>query len=465
MKKYIYILTMLALSLPACAPKQESPKADSTPQNEMTSEPKTEVQQPEQNPQNANQPAAQQPEQNPSDTQQPEAQPAEENPEDAKQPEQAEPDVPDIAVGSIDTSEAQKHLEDYGLKPDANLGKELNKRFKQGDELSALDVEALLLLIKDVQIPDSFDITENKTAAAVLFCMSDKLPPQATVHEVYTKLLYHESPAIRGTVLRLFEDTICQNPTARQQAAKLIEKEENPFVRSQGYIALSSCMSDYPAIGPRLLKDSEDSNPAMRRAAAIGLAKTGKNIPGAKDAIIRLLSDSDHNAKQAACHFAGWMQDESLIPHLTKYLMDPAQESLHFACMNSLFKMWYDYPNHQNTSEAAFNATLEYYRTIPQQLKESPWGIIELPKWINSDTIEQWRARANYFKGEKLAEFVKVMSDIALNEKMDYASRLSAITVISRHDHNSLPALQEKLEQLDSKSKDTKRLISEMSHL
>lgn len=116
-----------------------------------------------------------------------------------------------------------------------------------------------------------------------------------------------------------------------------------------------------------------------------------------------------------------------MIKPISDILKDKDQVYRHNECLKSLYTLWYDYPEHQHTSAAAYKASMDYLKQTPRSETFPPWTSVSHLKSINKDKIQAWKSKADYFN---IDEIVAVMADLASDSSYHRMGRSEAILVI-----------------------------------
>lgn len=143
------------------------------------------------------------------------------------------------------------------------------------------------------------------------------------------------------------------------------------------------------------------------------------------------MSDKDEDVRSAAYKNAGGLEDERVIEPIVEMLNNDEDVDFHGDGIDSLVELWFDYPFHENTSEAAYNATMDYLRRSVPGNKEIPaWIAVTSFRTINKDKFDAWKAKAAYYNPAEIAE---VMTAIAVNPDIDWLARTGAVEMVSVH--------------------------------
>ena len=91
--------------------------------------------------------------------------------------------------------------------------------------------------------------------------------------------------------------------------------------------------------------------------------------------------------------------------------------------------MWYNYPKHQNTSKAAYEATMNYLKKTPRSKDIPAWTAIGELQHRNDKGYDEWLSKATYYRS---GEFLNVMMDIATDPNANWLGRSQAVKVIAK---------------------------------
>ena len=210
---------------------------------------------------------------------------------------------------------------------------------------------------------------------------------------------------------------------------KALENEQNPFVLKEGIRTLANELKR-DDVKKFVLVQIGNDNKEVRKAIALSVGNSwSKGLDGVKDAAMKLLGDGDEDVRKTMLGSVGQLADDSFVPELVKVLNDPSLGKLHGEAMRSLYTMWYDYPQHKNTSKAAYEATVNYLKTTPRTKDIPAWQAVGGLQNQNAREYEAWKAKATYYSN---AEFVKLMMDIAADPNANWLGRGPAVKVIAK---------------------------------
>lgn len=246
--------------------------------------------------------------------------------------------------------------------------------------------------------------------------------------DIYNALIQSESPQVRGYALSYVGGLFGTTDDEIAECKRIMESEQDLYVIKCLLDALSNELATDPAIAEYFLKMSEHENPAIRLQATFGLANSwSKGVDGVLDAVIRLMNDEDEDVAKYACKGSGELRDESVIEPLVAILNNPELANIHGGAVDGLVTMWFDYPFHEGTSEAAYNATMDYWKKTPRTEDVPAWTSVTLIKNINDSKYDAWKANATYFNVD---DVVAVMYDILMDSDANWLARSSAMDTI-----------------------------------
>ena len=127
---------------------------------------------------------------------------------------------------------------------------------------------------------------------------------------------------------------------------------------------LANEASKDPEIASFVLDTLKNENAALRKSVIVYLCNSkNKNLDGLVDALIELMNDPDENVRKNAYEYSGNLGDERIIAPITEMLKNPEEKDFHYKGIKGLVALWYNYPFYENTSEAAYRATMDYLKT------------------------------------------------------------------------------------------------------
>lgn len=357
------------------------------------------------------------------------------------------------------------------VAPEAAQG-ETKVEAKAGYDCAPVTVESLVALSKDgkvvsedemYQILEAYqcctvkekDLTIDgkcpaKQAEAQLKKDKKQIPKTKALGE---KLAAHPNNVVRGYLAGNYKLYMGGKPDDIKQAMKIFADEKDPFVIKSLLHNLSSDGGSVPELGQFMIAQSKSENPVVRMQAAMDLASPhSKGVEGAVDRCIELLDDPDKGIASRVCSDIGRLGDEKVVEPIVKILSDESKNNIHGGCINGLAWLWLDYPNHANTSEAAYKATLDYLKTTPRTKDIPSWVAFQAFVPLNEDKIGDWKTRATYYKAP---EFVSVLVDVVKDPNANWMARSNALKAIAAHGTKAdLTALQDVI----AKDKDSKLL-------
>ena len=121
--------------------------------------------------------------------------------------------------------------------------------------------------------------------------------------------------------------------------------------------------------------------------------------------------------------------------------------SLHSFAAKGLIRMWYN----GKTSEAAYNATMEYFKAESTDAKYPSWSALTVLQTPRTSIYDKWRTEATYFSE---ADLVEVMKGLVADAETEKLTKTNAVKVIgafgSADDLNALKPLVENCPDKDA---------------
>ena len=297
------------------------------------------------------------------------------------------------------------------------------------EPLTAEEFEALFLAYSKVNINEKTQNLENNFVGKVNSEVMRGRKATASADAIVDKLLKNPSPQVRGVAVQQYGGFFGMTAETASKLVKALSAEKNAFVLKEGIKTLANQLK-YDDVKQFVLGQIDNDNKEVRKAIALSVGNTwNKGVDGVNDAAKKLLADGDDDVRRTMLGYVGQIEDESFIPDLVKVLDDPEQGKLHGDAMRSLYTMWYDYPQHKNTSNAAYEATVKYLKTTPRTRDIPAWQTIGQLANRNERAYDAWKSQATYYNN---AEFVKLMMDIAADPNANWLGRGPAVKVIAK---------------------------------
>lgn len=280
------------------------------------------------------------------------------------------------------------------------------------------------------KIKDNLELDENITDKAIKKLKDNnvKLPP---LKEYINTLLKSDAPQVRGYAISNITSILGVSDEYIAAAKELLKTEKEPYVIRCAVKALANEGGKDAEIGKFLLSAAKSENAAIRRQAAYALGSSwNKNLEGAVDAEIELMKDSDNEVRKTAYENAGRLGDDRVVEPIAEMLKNEADADLHSSGVRGLVYLWYDFPQHESTSEAAYRATMDYFKTSPGSDKVPAWAAVT--SFINKSdkNYAAWKEKATYFNPDEVYE---VMLGLVKNEKLNRMTRGYACKPVAVH--------------------------------
>lgn len=279
-------------------------------------------------------------------------------------------------------------------------------------------------------INNKLELDENITDKAIKKLKENKAKLPAA-KEFVEPLLKSDAPQVRGYAFSNIATFFGASDSHKASAKEILKTEKEPYVIKCAVKALGNEGGKDAEIGKFLLDAAKNENAVVRRQAAVALGSTwNKTLNGAVDAEIELMKDSDKEVRKAAYEYAGLLGDDRVVAPISEMLKNEADVDLHSSGVKGLVWLWYDYPSHENTSEAAYRATIDYLKTTPGSDKVPAWAAVTSFTNKSEKNYAAWKEKATYFNTDELYE---VMLGIAKNENLSRLARGYACKPVAAH--------------------------------
>jgi hypothetical protein len=172
------------------------------------------------------------------------------------------------------------------------------------------------------------------------------------------------------------------------------------------------------------------------------------------------MNDADETVKGSALRYAGKIGDDRLVENYKTVLMDESlAKKFHGNALLGLTDIWYAYPTHDNTSEAAYKLTMEYYTMNTTNPDIPSWnGLTGIKMKGSQAKYDEWRASADYFDER---EVVNAMLAIVADAEASKNVKSSAIdNIASWGTLEDAQAAKATVEAFPDDNKDKARLIT-----
>lgn len=279
-------------------------------------------------------------------------------------------------------------------------------------------------------INNKLELDENITDKAIKKLKENKAKLPAA-KEFVEPLLKSDAPQVRGYAFSNIATFFGASDSHKAAAKEILKTEKEPYVIKCAVRALGNEGGKDAEIGKFLLDAAKNENAVVRRQAAVALGSTwNKTLDGAVDAEIELMKDSDNEVRKAAYEYAGLLGDDRVVAPISEMLKNEDDADLHSSGVRGLVWLWYDYPSHENTSEAAYRATIDYFKTTPGSDKVPAWAAVTSFTSKSEKNYAAWREKATYFNTDELYE---VMLGLVKNENLGRMTRGYACKPVAAH--------------------------------
>ena len=308
---------------------------------------------------------------------------------------------------------------------------DLIKEFIKDEQNITLDeFIALASTYSYATINNKLELDENITDKAIKKLKENKMKlPSAK--EYVEPLLKSDAPQVRGYAFSNMASLLGASDAHIAAAKEILKTEKEPYVIKCALRSLGNAGGKDAEIGKFLLTSAKNENAVVRRQAAVALGSTwNKTLDGAVDAEIELMKDSNKDVRKAAYEYAGLLGDDRVVAPISEMLKNEADADLHSSGIKGLVWLWYDYPSHENTSEAAYRATIDYFKTTPGSDKVPAWAAVTSFTNKSEKNYAAWKEKAIYFNTDELYE---VMLGLVKNENLGRMTRGYACKPVAAH--------------------------------
>lgn len=279
-------------------------------------------------------------------------------------------------------------------------------------------------------INNKLELDENITDKAIKKLKENKAKLPAA-KEFVEPLLKSDALQVRGYAFSNIATFFGASDSHKASAKEILKTEKEPYVIKCAVRALGNEGGKDAEIGKFLLDAAKNENAVVRRQAAVALGSTwNKTLDGAVDAEIELMKDSDNEVRKAAYEYAGLLGDDRVVAPISEMLKNEDDADLHSSGVRGLVWLWYDYPSHENTSEAAYRATIDYFKTTPGSDKVPAWAAVTSFTNKSEKNYAAWKEKATYFNTDELYE---VMLGLVKNENLGRMTRGYACKPVAVH--------------------------------
>lgn len=341
--------------------------------------------------------------------------------------------APDDSPKTVETEKASK--DDYApagvtkKEYQSMTAQDLVDRIKDVENITEEEALEFVSTYAYVEYDDELCRTENITdeAMQIIWDAGGGMPNTNTFLEA---VVTSENPNVRAYGFSRMGGLFGTSDAEEKMAEEALEKETDPVALDAALNSLANSGSN-PYIAKFFIKMSEHEHPIIRKDAAIAIGNYWSiGAEGMVETIIKLMNDEDEMVADVACSRAGNLADDQLVEPLVTILNDAEKTELHGSCCESLVTMWFDYPFHEKTSEAAYRATMDYWAKTPRTQEDPEWTSLGDINHIAEDSIEEWKAKATYYNPDEICNIMKeIISDPEANSR----ARTEAMEAILNH--------------------------------
>lgn len=339
-------------------------------------------------------------------------------------------------------------LEEYAEMTGDDL---IAKLVKDRAAPTAEEYVAIIDTVEFAEIDDRCSFVENATADALKLLKSEKatMPGELDCAEA---VLANESAKVRAYYYQQlhnnkFDESVAAYNVILQKI--LSEKESVAVYQALRYASYN--YGDNKDFIDFVIASSDSTDANIRRAVsfAVQYILTDDKEPLVQ-MMLKLIKDEDKDVRKEAALYCYRLKDDRFVDVLKEILLDETQADLHPNAGDALCRMWYNYPAHDVHSEAAYKATMEYFRTAFEDTGLPSWQVVSKIALKGTTNYDKWLADAGYFDIE---EVVEIMTDIFNDAGKDRLLREQCLKVVATFgDKADLEALQAGIDATENAS-------------
>ena len=374
------------------------------------------------------------------------------------------PETPDAP----DATEAPAADEVHGIKKEAyatmTTDDLIAKLIKDKTAPTVEEYTALIETIELAELDERFNFADNATNDALIQLKNDgaTLP---NILDCANAVIANDSAKVRAYYYSRLGNAFFDDTTAYYAPIKAkVISETEPIAIAYAFRYLASNFRSDAEFCDFVLANKDNENFMVRKwfSSAVTFLQPADKTPFV-DAVIKLLSDEDIDVVTEAALNCGALEDDRLVEPLAKILKDENLADVHDDALTSLIRMWYNYPAHDNYSEAAYKATMDYLK--------GDYASADLPSWLglskmaNKGTkFDAWAAEATYVNNDEIVEAAKNIFEDEAKARLVRTQCISIIGVFGdKADLEALQATIDKVESASDKSSYQSKLDAELA--
>ena len=374
------------------------------------------------------------------------------------------PETPDAP----DATEAPAADEVHGIKKEAyatmTTDDLIAKLIKDKTAPTVEEYTALIETIELAELDERFNFADNATNDALIQLKNDgaTLP---NILDCANAVIANDSAKVRAYYYSRLGNVFFDDTTAYYAPIKAkVISETEPIAIAYAFRYLASNFRSDAEFCDFVLANKDNENFMVRKwfSSAVTFLQPADKTPFV-DAVIKLLGDEDIDVVTEAALNCGALEDDRLVEPLAKILKDENLADAHDDALTSLIRMWYNYPAHDNYSEAAYKATMDYLK--------GDYASADLPSWLglskmaNKGTkFDAWAAEATYVNNDEIVEAAKNIFEDEAKARLVRTQCISIIGVFGdKADLEALQATIDKVESASDKSSYQSKLDAELA--
>ena len=373
-------------------------------------------------------------------------------------PDTTEPDAPVAAADEV-----------HGIKKEAYATMTTDELIaKLIKDKAAPTVEEYTALIETIELADldeRLNFADNATNDALMQLKNDgaTLP---NILECANGIIANDSAQVRAYYYSRLGSSFFDESTPYYSPIKAkVITETEPIAIAYAFRYLASNFRSDAEFCDFVLANKDNENFMVRKwfSSAVTYLQPADKEPFIV-AMLALLEDENIDVVTEAAINCGSLDDDRFVEPLSKILKDENLADVHDDALTSLVEMWYNYPAHDNYSEAAYKATIDYLK--------GDYASADIPNWMgmskmankSATRFDAWAAEATYVNGDEIVEAVKNIFEDETKSRLVRTQCISIIGVFGdKADLEALQATIDKVESASDKSSYQSKLDSELA--
>ncbi len=371
------------------------------------------------------------------------------------------PDAPDATEAPVAGEVHGIKVEEYAAMTADDL---IAKLIKDKTAPTVEEYTALIETIELAELDERFNFADNATNDALVQLKSDGAT-FPNILDCANAVIANDSAKVRAYYYSRLGSSFFDESTPYYAPIKAkVISETEPIAIAYAFRYLASNFRSDAEFCDFVLSQKANENFMVRKwfSSAVTFLQPADKTPFI-DAMLELLSDENIDVVTEAAINCGSLDDDRFVEPLAKILKDESLEDIHDDALTSLVEMWYNYPAHDNYSEAAYKATMDYLK--------GEYTSADLPHWMGlskmankGSKFDVWAAEATYVNKDEIVEAAKNIFEDEAKARLVRTQCISIIGVFGdKADLEALQATIDKVESASDKSSYQSKLDAELA--